>query len=118
MLQFIVEGEDFSSTETLIIKSLNYHIPVNISKMFGAVDPIELLFFVNSSSAYSGQILTPELIRNSNRRFIESRLKFADDDTRLSKKYNNSMLVFNLQNIIDNYRRDYLFYWNFKNSVV
>lgn len=118
MLQFIVEGETFNSTETLIIKSLNYHIPVNISRLFGAVDPIELLFFVNSANSYTNQHLTPESIRIANRKFIEARLKFDEHDDRLSTKYNNSMLVFNLQHIIDNYRNDYIFYWNFKNLVV
>lgn len=114
MIKFISEGEEFVSTESLIIKSLNYYVPQHLSKLFGVIDPLELLFYVNIGIVNPNEKVDAESIYQTNRNFIESRLKFESSDRRLYTRYNYSSLVQDLQLIVDNYKKDYIFYWNFK----
>lgn len=115
MSKFIRDGEQFESTEHLIIKSLNYSVPAAISKLFGLIDPLELLLYVNITTIISQNVkLTADSIYYANRQFIENRLRFDEHDTRIRTNYNYSTLVQDLQTIVDNYRLEYIFYWNFK----
>lgn len=114
LIKFLHDGEEFNSTESLIIKSLNYFVPPNISKLFGLIDPLELLFYVNIGIVNPHTKVTADSVRATNRQFIETRLRFDSKDTRLHTRYNFSTLVQNLQTIVDNYTTDYIFYWNFK----
>lgn len=115
ILKLLVDGEKFLSTESLVIKSLNYYVPPNISKMFGLIDPLELLLYVNYSPWLGHHSISDVLLFNRN--FLINRLQFGVDDYRFIHTYNHDTLVQDLQTIIDNYNRDYIFYWNCCRSV-